>query len=102
MHFHSLWVQNFQVYIQDFWNLKLWEWITHQKSKGVPLGVREPVTALCKVSPLVDGCLRMETVGGCAGVQCVTPIGSVVPHSHSAFLRGDGLTVLESRVISEA
>lgn len=29
------------------------------------------------------------------------PIGSVVPHSHSAFLRGDGLTVLESRVISE-
>lgn len=73
MHFHSLWVQNFQVYIQDFWNLKLWEWITHQKSKGVPLGVREPVTALCKVSPLVDGCLRMETVGGCAGVQCVTP-----------------------------
>lgn len=72
MHFHSLWVQYIQVYIQDFWNLKLWRWITTRSQRVSPwVGVRESVPHLrCKrCHPLLDGCPRMETVGGCAGVR---------------------------------
>lgn len=67
--------------------------------KGCPLEVRESVTAVQKVSPTV---WWVPQDGDSWCTECVAPTAGVFLHSHSASLRGDGLTVLESRVISEA